>query len=276
MSQTSVEWTATHNPDGTITKGHSENPIVPIQGGWFCTKPSPGCANCYAELQNLTSRFKNGNGLSFTVSNLPEMRLKRNMLKDWAKQRKHKKHFVASMTDWLGEWVPDAWAYEILDAMQAAPIQTFLALSKRSERMAQTVPRWMNERGFPFVAPPNIWLGFSAENQKWFDKRWESIQPLAALGYTIFVSVEPMLGPVVLPDDFLTLSNQGWVIVGGESGPKSRRMESAWVDGIRDQCTSNGVPFFFKQWGGKNKKKAGRLLDGQEWNQMPKVVSSAV
>jgi protein gp37 len=118
------------------------------------------------------------------------------------------------------------------------------------------------------VWTPNIWMGVSVEH----DKQRHRIDALREVGARVkFLSLEPLLGP--LPD--LDLSGIDWVIVGGESGPKARSIDPEWVTDLRDQCRCARVPFFFKQWGGKNKKKTGRVLDGRTWDQMPKVATGA-
>jgi protein gp37 len=129
-------------------------------------------------------------------------------------------------------------------------------LTKRSERLAKLAPKldWA----------PNVWMGGSVENADYVSR----VDDLRAVGAAVrFLSIEPLLGPLPHMD----LSRIDWVIVGGESGPRARPMDPAWVADIRDQCRRAGVPFFFKQWGGTNKKKAGRLLDGRTWSQMPQL-----
>lgn len=136
----------------------------------------------------------------------------------------------------------------------------FQVLTKRADRLAELSSRidW----------PQNVWMGVSVENTDYVDR----IDHLRQTGAHVkFLSLEPLLGP--LPE--LKLSNIDWVIVGGESGHRARPMDASWAIRIRDQCRRAGVAFFFKQWGGKNKKKAGRLLDGRTWEEMPTVPASA-
>jgi protein gp37 len=248
-----IEWT-----DDT------DNPIVVKDGGWYCTKVSEGCKNCYAESLNHSSYY-GGNGLDYKhlVSGPPKLHLKREMLAGWAKKTKPKKRFVSSMTDILGEFVPDEWVFEIWDAQLAAPLQTFLDLTKRAERLHQLATRWLEMRGLSSM-PPNIWPMVSVENQERANERipWLLKVPAFVRG----LSAEPLLGPVdltpylgFLPTDLWHLPEQeakkhlpvsvNWVIVGGESGPGARPMHPEWVRSLRDQCQAAGVAFFFKQWG---------------------------
>jgi protein gp37 len=162
--------------------------------------------------------------------------------------------FVNSMSDLFHEDVPLVYVRRVFDVMKRAHWHRFQVLTKRANRLAELSPRlkWM----------PNIWMGVSVESNRYRGR----IDDLRSTGaQTKFVSLEPLLG--ALHD--LDLSGIDWVIVGGESGPRSRPMDPDWVAEIRDQCRRAEVPFFFKQWGGKNKKKAGRLLDGRTWDQMP-------
>src|SRR5205823_2005851 len=136
------------------------------------------------------------------------------------------------------------------------PQHRFQVLTKRHERLATlaTTLRW----------PSNVWMGVSVESAQYYSR----IDRLRSVPATVrFLSIEPLLGP--MPD--LRLDGIHWVIVGGESGRRPRALDAGWVREIRDQCLGARVPFFFKQWGGRNKKAAGRDLDGREWNQMPKT-----
>lgn len=235
MTISNIEWT-------DIT----DNIIHVIGGGHWCRKISPGCAHCYAEALN-KNPFFGGNGLPYS-GKPPQLGLRFEIIEGWARMRKPKKHFVASMTDIFGEWVKRHWQFMFLDGMLAAPLQTFQLLTKRAHVMLEAVVRWMHSRGLE-TAPANIWLGFTAENQEEFDRRWAHMKPLAMLGFTIFVSCEPLLGPITLPPDFLALGRRAQVIVGGESGKKARPMHPDWARQLRDQCSMWGVAFFFKQWG---------------------------
>jgi protein gp37 len=180
------------------------------------------------------------------------------------------------MTDTFGEFIPDDWVWDLLDAMAAAPQHTFQVLTKRPRRMHRLVTEWLSVRGLARV-PGHIQLVLSAGNQKLLDARKTWLLKTSAVRG---LSCEPLLGP--MPQ--LPVHKVDWVIAGGESGPKCRPMEADWVTEIRDQCVAAGVPFFFKQWGHRRnnpdpndptakhnggKAKGGRMLDGRLWDQMP-------
>ncbi|HEX9808727.1 MAG TPA: phage Gp37/Gp68 family protein, partial [Alphaproteobacteria bacterium] len=162
--------------------------------------------------------------------------------------------FVNSMSDLFHEQVPEAFIQRVFDVMRRAHWHDFQVLTKRAVRLEQMSPKidW----------PANVWMGVSVETRK-YAFRIDHLRRTEA--FTKFLSLEPLLGP--LPD--LNLAGVDWVIVGGESGPQARPMRESWVVDIRNQCRDAAVPFFFKQWGGVNKKRAGRLLDGQSWDGMP-------
>jgi protein gp37 len=162
--------------------------------------------------------------------------------------------FVNSMSDLFHEDVPLDFIQSIFDVMNSADWHTFQVLTKRSTRLRELSPHlnWT----------PNIWMGVSVENQD-YTYRIDNLRKTAAS--IKFISFEPLIGPVHNAD----LKNIDWAIVGGESGPGARPMEKAWVKTLRDTCQEQNVPFFFKQWGGVNKKKAGRLLEGKTWDEMP-------
>jgi protein gp37 len=162
--------------------------------------------------------------------------------------------FVNSMSDLFHKDVPDSFIHKVFDVMRRASWHTFQVLTKRSRRMAQSAPDidW----------PVNVWMGVSVENIDWVQR----IRDLKKTGAQIkFVSLEPLLGP--LPD--LDVGSLDWVIVGGESGPGARPIRKEWVIQIREQCLTADIPFFFKQWGGTNKKRSGRLLEGRLWDERP-------
>jgi protein gp37 len=168
--------------------------------------------------------------------------------------RKPQTIFVNSMSDLFHKDVPTAYILRVFDVMQRANWHRFQVLTKRADRLPElnlSLP-WM----------PNIWMGVSVENQKYSFRIDHLRETNAAVR---FLSLEPLLGP--LPD--LNLKGIDWVIVGGESGPGARPMKKEWVVEIRDQCVKANVAFFFKQWGGVNKKKTGRMLDDQTWDEMP-------
>jgi protein gp37 len=162
--------------------------------------------------------------------------------------------FVNSMSDLFHKDVPFSFIERVFDVMRRAHWHQFQVLTKRSERLRDLSAQlhW----------PANVWMGVSVENEKYTFR----IDDLRSTGAEVkFLSIEPLLGPIAA----LKLRGINWVIVGGESGPGARPLEREWVVDIRDQCLRAKVPFFFKQWGGVQKKKAGRLLDGRTWDQMP-------
>lgn len=231
----SIEWTeATWNP---------------VTG---CTKISAGCKYCYAERMakrlQLMGKPQYVDGFNLTIH--PEM-LSRPF--EWKKPRTI---FVNSMSDLFHEEVPFYFIESVFDVMNKCAQHTFQILTKRPQ-IAAEYARALNWT-------PNIWIGTSVEDRK-VTERIASLRRIPA--YVRFLSVEPLLGPIPR----LPLKDIHWVIVGGESGPKARPMNPEWVRQIRDRCIEREVPFFFKQWGGINKKKTGRLLDGSIWNQMPKT-----
>jgi protein gp37 len=180
-----------------------------------------------------------------------------NLINEPYKWKKPRMVFVNSMSDLFHKDIPDEFIKSVFDVMADTPQHTYQILTKRAERLAEfagDLP-WME----------NIWMGVSVENEDYLS-RIDCLRKTSAK--TRFLSVEPLLGRI----DNLLLQGIHWVIVGGESGPKSRPMNPDWVRTIRDQCIDENVPFFFKQWGGKNKKVNGRILDGKTWDQMPITV----
>jgi protein gp37 len=235
MAQSRIEWTqATWNP---------------VTG---CNKISPGCKHCYAE--RMAQRLQ-AMGQSNYVNGF-ELTLHEHMLKRPLEWKQPKLIFVNSMSDLFHEDVPLAFIQRVFDTMHEADWHCFQILTKRSDRLMQLSPEleW----------PANVWMGVSVETQK-YTYRIEQLRQTGA--YIKFLSLEPLLGPL----SNLNLRGIDWVIAGGESGPGARPMREEWVTEIRDQCLSTNTPFFFKQWGGKNKKKAGRELQGQTWNQLPEM-----
>ena len=233
MATSTIEWTdATWNP---------------VTG---CTKVSPGCKFCYAEL--MAARLKAMGQPNYR--NGFKLTLQEHMLGRPLTWRKPRMVFVNSMSDLFHEDVPDKYIQRVFAVMQEAEDHTFQVLTKRSGRLRELAPR------LPW--PENIWMGVTVEDEK----RTSRIFDLAAVPARLrFLSVEPLLERI--PQ--LPLDGIHWVIVGGESGRRPRPMAEAWVCEIRDRCIEREVPFFFKQWGGRNKKKAGRLLDGRTWDEMP-------
>lgn len=225
----------------------TESTWNPVTG---CTKVSPGCKHCYAErmAERLQAMGQPNYAHGFRLTLQPHM------LELPLQWKKPQTIFVNSMSDLFHEGVPYEYIQQVFDVMARAHWHRFQVLTKRGERLADLGPR------LPW--PPNVWMGVSVETEKY---RWR-IDALRATDAQIkFLSLEPLLGP--LHD--LDLDRIDWVIVGGESGPKARAVDPDWVTDLRDQCRRAGVPFFFKQWGGRNKKQAGRLLQGRIWNQMP-------
>lgn len=232
----------------------TESTWNPITG---CTKVSPGCKYCYAErmAKRLQAMGKPAyeNGFQVTVhEELFEYPLQ---------LRTPRLIFVNSMSDLFHESVSDEIVQRLFEVMKRASWHTFQVLTKRAERLRQISPliEWSD----------NIWAGVSVENTDYRHR----IDCLRSTGAKIkFLSLEPLLGP--LPN--LDLTGIDWVIVGGESGPKARKMEPEWVIEIRGTCLQQNVPFFFKQWGGTNKKKNGRLLEGRTWDQMPESSKTSI
>jgi protein gp37 len=168
--------------------------------------------------------------------------------------------FVNSMSDIFHEQVPEDFIRRVFDVMRRASWHTFQVLTKRAERL-ETL-------GHSLDWPANVWMGVSVETRKYLF-RLDHLRRTPAR--VKFISFEPLLETL----GQINLAGIDWAIVGGESGPGARAMDKAWVVEIREQCLASGVPFFFKQWGGINKKKAGRLLDGRTWDGLPKVLVSS-
>ena len=237
-TKSAIEWT--------------ESTWNPITG---CTKISAGCKHCYAQrMAHRLQAMKQPNYINgFQLTLHPHM-LNRPLT--W---KKSQMIFVNSMSDLFHQDVPLAFIQQVFAVMRKASWHTFQVLTKRAARLAALDSEldW----------PRNVWMGVSVENCDYTNRIDYLRQTRAAVK---FLSLEPLIGP--LPN--LNLQNVNWVIVGGESGPGARPLARAWVTNIRDQCLGAQVPFFFKQWGGTRKKKAGRLLEGQLWNQMPRPALS--
>ena len=245
--RSSIEWTeATWNP---------------VTG---CDRVSPGCDNCYALI--LAKRLKamgvekyqsdgdprtSGPGFGVTIH--------QSALAQPMRWRSPRVVFVNSMSDLFHARVPTSFIEDVFDVMRETPQHTYQVLTKRAIRARRLADRldW----------PENMWLGVSVETARYFPRIDELRQVPAAVR---FLSCEPLLGPL----DGIELEGIGWVIAGGESGANYRPMEIAWARGIRDACTHAGVPFFFKQWGGRTPKNLGRVLDGRTWDQYPRVAAS--
>lgn len=232
-AKTGIEWTqATWNP---------------VTG---CTKISPGCKNCYAE--RMAVRLKAMGNPSY--SNGFEVTLHDNLLGLPLTWKKPQHIFVNSMSDLFHKDVPVEFIQSVFDVMNKAHWHHFQILTKRSDRLVELDPilKWV----------PNIWMGVSVENKNYL-YRIDDLRKTSA--HIKFISFEPLLGPVRKLD----LTGIDWAIVGGESGQGARKIEPSWVIDIRNQCNMKHIPFFFKQWGGVNRKKAGRVLEGRTWEEMP-------
>ncbi len=230
----------------------TESTWNPVSG---CTKISSGCKHCYAErMANRLQAMGQSN-----YANGFELTLQPHMLELPLRWKKPQFVFVNSMSDLFHERVPLGYVHQVFDIMRRAHWHRFQVLTKRAERLACLDPE--------LVWPANVWMGVSVESD---GCRWR-IDRLKRTGARIkFLSLEPLLGPV----DALDLGGIDWVIVGGESGPGARPMHQEWVLDLRDQCRRAEVPFFFKQWGGRNKKRCGRLLESRTWDEMPRPASS--
>lgn len=313
MAKSKIEWT--------------DKVWNPITG---CTKISPGCQNCYAE--RMSKRLAGRCG--YPAENPFKVTLHPNKLDEPLGWNKPCKIFVCSMGDLFHEDVPDEFIDQIFARFILGRQHKYLTLTKRPERMRdyinsreenvyQVVDDIVAHADFAYQVQwplPNVWLGVTAENQEQANKRIPILLHIPAV--VRFISIEPMLGPIKIPEVFLEKLDWGdgpeewpdgagvidWVICGGETGPGARPMHPEWARAIRDQCQTAGVPFMFKQWGEYapgipnnghepyitdlncvgvrghqaitmdnglvmervGKKKAGRLLDGREWNEFPK------
>jgi protein gp37 len=248
MANSSIEWTeATWNP---------------VAG---CTILSPGCTNCYA--MRLAARLeamgmpkyagltrKSGGREKWTGA----VRLDHGALELPKSWQKPKMIFVNSMSDLFQEAVPASFVAAVWKAMASARQHTYQILTKRPDRMARFTVE------LPLL--PNVWLGVSVESAAYLGRLDDLRRTRAAVR---FVSLEPLLGSVAGVD----LTSIDWAIVGGESGPGARPMDPQWVREIRSACRRSGTAFFFKQWGGRNKKRQGRMLDGKTWDEFPAALA---
>ena len=244
--ETKIQW--------TWVPGYTGATWNPTTG---CSHVSDGCVNCYAE-SLATGRLKGTPGypgLPWTKANADvNVVLHPDRLDQTLRWKKPRAIFVNSMSDQFHEKVPDKWIKDVWALMAQRPDHIFQILTKRPERMATLCEN--------LHLLPNVWLGTSVEN----DKVISRIDHLRKVPAKIrFLSLEPLIGPL----KNLNLDGIHWVIVGGESGPNHRPIEKDWVKDIRDQCLAAGIPFFFKQWGGKTPKVGGKKLDGREWQEFP-------
>jgi protein gp37 len=245
--RTSIEWTeTTWNP----TTG--------------CDRTSPGCDHCYA--QTLAKRLKamgspryqldgdeRTSGPGFRLTLHPDL------LDQPRRWRQPRTVFVNSMSDLFHKDVPISFIRDVFDTISDTPQHQYQILTKRSKRLAAVADKleW----------PANLWMGVSVENER-YRFRVDHLREVPSA--VRFLSCEPLLGPI--PE--LNLDRIDWVIAGGESGPRARPMLLPWVSDLRDQCTTAGVAFFFKQWGGRTPKAGGRELDGRTWDDMPRRASA--
>ncbi len=229
----------------------------PVRG---CTKISPGCKHCYAEA--FAERFRGVAGHPYQQGF--DLRLVPHKLVEPLRWSSPKTVFVNSMSDLFHAGVPDEYVWLICYVMRIAHWHTYQVLSKRSQRLRDMLVGRLNE----FSGEQHIWWGVSVEDKKHGLPRIEHLR--AAPARFRFLSIEPLLedlGP-------MDLRGIHWVIVGGESGPGARPMETSWVESILEQCRKADVPFFFKQWGGVHKSRMGRLLHGRTYDEMPPFVTS--
>jgi len=244
MTDTSIEWTDA-----------SWNPVA------GCSVISPGCTNCYAmrmaarlqamPLDKYVGLTRRSGGRSVWTG---RVRLDERALDAPKSWRRPRRIFVNSMSDLFHEGVPESFVARVWKVMAETPQHTYQILSKRPERMA------IATRTLPLLS--NVWLGTSVENSDYLDR----LDHLRATEAAIrFVSFEPLIGSVAGAN----LTGIDWAIVGGESGPRARAMAEEWVHEIEQRCRRHGTAFFFKQWGGKNKKAAGRIYRGRFFDEMP-------
>ncbi len=232
-AKSTIEWT--------------ESTWNPVTG---CSKLSPGCRNCYAE--RMTKRLQAMGQPNYANGFLVTTHEK--ALEIPLHWKKPQVVFVNSMSDLFHRKVPLSFIRKVFEVMNSAHWHQYQVLTKRSERLLE-----LDEK-LPWA--DHIWMGVSVESEA---QKFRIDHLRQTNAHIKFLSLEPLIGPV--PD--IDLSGIDWVIVGGESGPGARPMKEEWVVDIRDQCRKACVPFFFKQWGGIFKKKAGRLLVGRTWNEMP-------
>ena len=334
MQRTSIEWTdCSANPIRARRRDTGKR-------GHACVMFSPGCLHCYSHRWNKWV----GTGLDYDrhAADLVELYFDDRPMRALMRIREPQRVFVCDMTDLGWDKVPDGYLDRIFAYAALMPQHTLQILTKRADRLARYLltpgrcgswgtpaleiarvaglcqspreSRWLEIRERIVGAPlPNVWVGFSAENQTCFDERWEPMRAAAEAGWLTWCSAEPLLGPI----DARKALAEGlaWIVAGGESGPKARPMHPGWARWLRDQCARAGAPFFFKQWGGwgpwsedagpspighkagffthtgvwhegeinafrqsmtrVGKKAAGRVLDGRTWDEFPGALSAA-
>ena len=226
----------------------------PVTG---CTKVSPGCKHCYAE--TFAERWLGVPGHPYEHGF--DLRLWPDRLALPLSWKRPRTIFVNSMSDLFHERVPLRFIRKVFRVMDEASWHTFQVLTKRADRVAALAAK--------LAWPPNVWMGVSVETAEYL---WRADRLREVPAAVRFLSIEPLLGPI----RNLDLDGIDWVIVGGESGPGARPLDPRWARRIRDECRAAGVPFFFKQWGGVQKKRAGRTLDGRTWDEMPAAAGAGV
>jgi protein gp37 len=237
-AKSSIEWTdATWNP---------------VRG---CTKVSPGCKHCYAE--TFAERFRGVPGHPYEQGF--DLRLVPEKLNEPLRWRSRRRIFVNSMSDLFQEGVPTEYIAAVGRVMQRADWHIYQVLTKRHERMRDLLSGKLNW----LSRIPHIWFGVSVEDREYGVPRIDCLRLTPA--QVRFLSIEPLLENL----GQINLAGINWVIVGGESGSKARRLDQSWVLSVLNQCREHGVPFFFKQWGGKQKAKTGRELNGQTYDELP-------
>lgn len=219
----------------------------PVTG---CDQVSPGCAHCYAK--TFAERWRGVAGHPYEQGF--DLRLWPGRLEHPRRWKKSRTIFVNSMSDLFHDDIPFSFIEQVFAVMADCEQHTFQVLTKRHERLSELAP------DLPW--PPNVWMGVSIENRR-FVRRAEVLRLVPAA--VRFISAEPLLGPL----DSLDLSNIDWLIAGGESGPRHRRIDPRWVLDLRNRCVDAEVAFFFKQWGGTRPKSNGRLLEGRTWDELP-------
>jgi protein gp37 len=242
--RSAIEWTeATWNP----TTG--------------CDRISPGCDNCYALI--LAKRLKAMGNPKYQMDGDPrtsgpgfDLTVHTDALTLPYRWQTPRTVFVNSMSDLFHARVPRDFIHQVFQVMADTPRHTYQILTKRSRRLRLLAPE--------LIWPSNVWMGVSVET---FDQAYRVDDLRHTPAAVRFLSCEPLLGPL----ERLDLTGIDWVIAGGESGPKHRPMDPTWVRSLRDRCVADGVPFFFKQWGGRTPKSGGRILDQQTWDEMPQT-----
>jgi protein gp37 len=217
-----------------------------------CSKVSPGCAHCYAE--TFAERWRGIPGHHYEQGF--DLRLWPERLEQPLHWRRPRRIFVNSMSDLFHEDIPDAFVEQIFEVMGRAHWHTFQILTKREDRLTALAPHldWH----------PNVWMGTTIENRR-FVHRADALREVPAA--VRFISAEPLLGPL----QGLELAGIDWLIAGGESGYRHRRLDLDWVRDLRDRCVDSDTAFFFKQVGGHTPKSGGRKLDGRTWDEYPQA-----